>query len=148
MFTKIVVGIDGSDTSKAAIRTACALAKTNDATLVLVHAPHPETVAFATGAIAGYHMVTTMPGPIEVDEAAEKTLAEGRAVAVEAGYPVTRSIVRHGDPGDEILAVAKEEDADLIVTGRRGLGNITGLVLGSTSQHISHHATCAVLTVI
>ena len=101
MFTTIVVGIDGSDTSMTAIRTACAIAKTNDATLILVHAPHPETVAFAMGAVAGYHMVTTMPSIEEVADAAEKTLEKGRQAAVEAGYPATKSVVRRGDPGND-----------------------------------------------
>ena len=147
MFTRILVGTDGSEPAGRALAAACDLAKTFEAELVLVHTPRPETVAFATGAIAGYHMVTTMPADEEVRAAAQKVLDEAKAKVSETGCPEPRTEVRRGDPGDEILALAKDIEADLIVTGRRGLGNFAGLVMGSTSQRVSHLATCAVLTV-
>lgn len=147
MFINIVVGIDGSEASHRAVRIACDLAKQNEAALTLIHTPRPETVAFATGAIAGYHMVTTMPAPDEVEGAAQKILDEGRNIAVEMEASLAEAKVMHGDPGDTILDYAKQANADLIVTGRRGLGNLAGLVMGSTSQRIAHLATCAVLSV-
>ncbi len=146
MFSKILIGVDGSAPALAALKTACELAKACDASLYLAHIPHPETVAFATGAVAGYHMVTTMPDEKTVQAAAAKVIASATDVVTENGCTVADSFTERGDPGDEIIAIAKKIDADLIVTGRRGLGNIAGLILGSTSQRISHHAPCAVLT--
>ena len=52
-----------------------------------------------------------------------------------------------GIPAGEVLKAREKYDADLIVCGRRGLGNIAGAVLGSTSSRIAHDADCAVLTV-
>ncbi len=52
-----------------------------------------------------------------------------------------------GDPASEVLTVLKNTSADLVVCGRRGLGNVSALVLGSTSAKIAHDADCAVLTV-
>lgn len=147
MFQKIIIGIDGSDASLRALTLACKLAQASKAELYLVHTPRPDTVAFATGAISGYHMVTTMPADTEIEKAAQSVLDAGKAAAKAVGCTPTRSEVKHGDPGETILTLAKEVEADLIVTGRRGLGNLAGLVLGSTSQRISHLATCAVLTV-
>ena len=61
--------------------------------------------------------------------------------------PSVRTVVHEGDPASAILAVAKEADADLIVMGRRGLGDLAGLLLGSVSQKVTHLAECACLTV-
>ena len=144
MFSKIVVGTDGSEAAVRALKLACELAEKCDASLSIIHVPRPETVAFALGAVAGYHMVTTMPPDEEVEEAAQKVLElAGEAATV----PVEQSEIRHGDPGDETVAFAKDIGADLIVTGRRALANLAGLVVGSTSQRITHIAPCAVLTV-
>lgn len=56
-------------------------------------------------------------------------------------------IIRDGDPKREILDAALEMDAGLIVTGARGLGGFTGLVLGSVSRAVSKAAPCSVLVV-
>lgn len=146
MFQNIIIGVDGSDASMRAVKIACSIAA-SDAKLWLVHTPLPDTVAFATGAIAGYQMVSFVPDSDEVKQAVRRVLDDAKAAAATAGYSDIMQIVRHGDPGDEILAVAKDKTADLIVTGRRGLGNFAGLLIGSTSQRIAHHATCAVLSV-
>jgi nucleotide-binding universal stress UspA family protein len=56
-------------------------------------------------------------------------------------------IIRDGDPKREILDAALEIEADLIVTGSRGLGGFKGLVLGSVSRAVSKAAPCSVLVV-
>jgi nucleotide-binding universal stress UspA family protein len=53
--------------------------------------------------------------------------------------------VRAGDPAHEILAVAEEREADLIITGTRGLGGIDRLLLGSVARNVLTHARCSVL---
>jgi nucleotide-binding universal stress UspA family protein len=57
------------------------------------------------------------------------------------------TVLRDGDPATAILSVAKEEKADTIVMGRRGLGDLAGLLLGSASHKATHLAECACLTV-
>ena len=148
MFKKIVVGLDGSETSDRSLRLACDLAQKYEAELHLVHTPQPQTVAFAMGAVAGYHAVTTMPHEQEVNAAAEKILAKGESVVRDCGQEVAQSRSDRGDPADNIVAYAKEVDADLIVTGRRGLGTVGALVLGSTTQRVNHLAECACLSVV
>ncbi|MEL6463850.1 MAG: universal stress protein [Pseudomonadota bacterium] len=148
MFSKIVVGVDGSQTSDNAVRIACDLAAKYDGALYLVHTPQPQTVAFAMGAVAGYHAVTTMPSHDEVVLAAEKIVAEARAVASECGQTITGVHTEQGDPGEHMVAYAKEVGADLIVMGRRGLGSIGSLVQGSTSLRVNHLAKCATLSVV
>lgn len=148
MFKNIVVGLDGSETSETALRLACDLAQKYDSEVHLVHTPQPHTVAFAMGAVAGYHAATTMPSPEEVRSAAEKILNSGKEIAKDCGQVITQTHMKVGDPADEIIACADECGADLIVTGRRGLGGIGSLVLGSTTQRVNHVAKCACLSVV
>jgi nucleotide-binding universal stress UspA family protein len=77
----------------------------------------------------------------------------GRAVAqrsvdkvAKAGFQVVEA-VRLGKPADEILTVAKQHRADLIVTGAKGLGAIGRVLLGSVSTRVVQHADCSVLVV-
>ena len=107
----------------------------------------PQTVAFAMGAVAGYHAAMTMPSPSEVKKAANKILDSGKAIAKAQGQTITQTYIGQGDPAEEIVDCAEKCAADLIVTGRRGLGSLGALVQGSTSQKINHLAKCACLSV-
>lgn len=147
MFEKITVGFDGSDPSENALRMACDLADKYGAEVHISHTPKAETVAFALGAVAGYHAVTTMPSAQDVAEAAQKVVAQAKAIAANAGVAQPVVHVGEGEPAQALLGYAREIGSDLIVTGRRGLGNLSGLVLGSTSQQVAHTARCAHLTV-
>lgn len=148
MFKKIVVGIDGSAMSENALTLACDLAGKYGSELHLVHTPQPQTVAFAMGAMAGYHAVTTMPSQEEVKQAADKILESGKVLAKANGQQITQTYSKLGDPAHEVVACAELCGADLIVTGRRGLGSLGALVQGSTSQKINQLAKCACLSVI
>ena len=147
MFSKILVGTDGSEAAIRALEAAAALSSICKAKLMVIHVPRPDTIAFATGAVAGYHMVTTLPSDEQVRAAGEKILTAAKESVTAAGGQVSGTELRRGEPADEIVAYAQSEGVDCIVTGRRGLGNLMGLVLGSTSQRIAHIAPCAVLSV-
>ena len=148
MFNKIVVGIDGSESSINALRLACDLAGKYDSEIHLVHTPHPQTVAFALGAAPGYHVATTMPSEKEVEVACQKILDKGVAIVSEYDRTITQTYTERGDAADHITACAQNCGADLIVTGRRGLGSVSSLLLGSTSQSVNHQAKCACLSVV
>lgn len=148
MFKKIVVGLDGSETSDNALRMACDLAQKYSSEIHVVHTPQPDTVAFAMGAVAGYHAVTSMPSAEEVSKAAEKIVDSAKAIAAEHDQTVASSHTERGEPAHKIVEFAESCGADLIVTGRRGLGSLGALIQGSTSQHVNHHAKCACLSVV
>ncbi|WP_298973403.1 universal stress protein [uncultured Roseobacter sp.] len=148
MFKTITVGFDGSGPSENALRLACDLAANYDSEIHIVHTPKPETVAFAMGAVAGYHVATTMPSHEEVAESAQKLLDQAKKITAEAGQTKVTTEVGEGDPAQSLLDHANKAGSDLIVTGRRGLGNLTAMVLGSTSQRVGHLAQCAHLTVM
>jgi nucleotide-binding universal stress UspA family protein len=99
------------------------------------------------GAVAGYHAVTTMPSSEEVKKASDKIINAGKEIAKSHGQSFTEIHANQGDAAKQIIACADDCGADLIVTGRRGLGSLGALVQGSTSQSINHLATCACLSV-
>lgn len=148
MFKTITVGFDGSGPSENALRLACDLASKYDSDIHVLHTPKPETVAFAMGAVAGYHVATTMPSTEEVAESAQKLLDQARKIAAESNQTSIVTEIGEGDAAESLLEHAKAVNSDLIVTGRRGLGNLSALILGSTSQQVGHLAHCAHLTVI
>jgi nucleotide-binding universal stress UspA family protein len=134
---KIVVGVDGSPSSHAALVWAVEEARSSGAGIVAVHAwAYPY---------AGQHM-----GLAELREAirAEADDELQRAVAAVRSMPdcphIDTVLVEDSAP-KAVLDAA--EDADLIVVGSRGRGGFRALLLGSVSRSVLHHATCPVVVV-
>jgi nucleotide-binding universal stress UspA family protein len=144
MFGSIVVGTDGSDTAKEAVRQATELAKSVGASINLVSAYEPvSTQRLREERRDAPEDLEWMVNPREdvdatLEEAAEQIKAAGVNVQVHA---------REGDPADSILDVAEEEKADLIVVGNKGMTGAKRFLLGSVPNKVSHHAPCSVLII-
>lgn len=139
----IVVGVDHSEGAKAALRFALEEATLRQATLRVVHAWQYAYIG-ATG-FEGYY--PALAGDIkELRDVAEKDLdATLRESIPETGtVKVERRVVE-----DRPAAALVEESrgADMVVVGSRGRGGFTGLLLGSVSQQVAHHAACPVVIV-
>jgi len=147
MITSIVVGIDGSGASDRALRMACGIATKFGASLHIIHTPRDETVVYAAEAISGFYVGPNAAHQELLTEAAEQLVEKARGIAAQEGVENVEAHIGHGDPAREVLDRAEALGAELVVTGRRGLGNLSALVLGSTSQQISKNAKCACLTV-
>lgn len=147
MFETICVGYDGSEPSDRAVRIACDLAVKYQSDVHIVHTPHMETVPFAMGAVTGYHVATTMPSPDETAKSADTVIGRAVNTASASGCLNITTHIGSGDAAQALIDYAESVGADLIVTGRRGMGNLSALVLGSTSQSIGRLAECAHLTV-
>lgn len=143
MFTSILVAIDGSEASQKALETACKLAKTFGAELHLVHSPQVETTSVAIG----YSVVDLPVTPAQIAEAGKSVMEDAVAKADALGMTPQEWTVGGGDPAEDILQSAELNDVDLIVMGRRGLGSVASLFLGSVSQKVSRSAASSVLTV-
>lgn len=74
-------------------------------------------------------------------------LDDAQNKAIKAGCRPAEAILDAGDPAARIVALARERGVDLIVMGRRGLGDLKGLLLGSVTHKVSQMADCACLTV-
>lgn len=149
MFRKIVVGVDGSEPAKTALRIACDLARRYDGELALVHVPEADTTAVSMAGIGGYYAAVTSPALSEIEMAGARVMQRAQDIAKEEGCARVSAHVAPGeaDPATEIVAHADRIGADLIVTGRRGLGGMTGLLLGSTTRKINTQARCACLSI-
>lgn len=141
MIERIVVGVDGSEGAKSAVRWAAREARLRGAKLELTTAWGLPTYpgAFTMGGIPD-ELVKALIGEARqrVAEAAEEARAEGRDLDIE-----TRAV--EGPPATVLLAAAKL--ADLLVVGSRGLGGFRELLLGSVSHQCAHHAPCPVVIV-
>jgi nucleotide-binding universal stress UspA family protein len=145
---KVVVGVDGSPGSTAALRFAVEEARLRGAALHAVQASDAPEWAGQSG---GYVVVGA---PAERHDLAglDETLAAAATQALEAqlegvdtaGVEVALEVFS-GDPARVLLDAA--QDADLLVVGSRGRGGFRGLVLGSTSQKVAHHTPCPVVIV-
>jgi nucleotide-binding universal stress UspA family protein len=137
----IIVGVDGSGHSSAALEWAVQEAAVRHAPLAVITV-HQGPVEYLGGA---------------VDQATDHGLAErsrqateeavGRALARADGAQPESVTVQavSGTPAEALLAAAR--DADMIVVGSRGAGGFARLLMGSVSSQVAHHAECPVVII-
>jgi nucleotide-binding universal stress UspA family protein len=144
MFTRIVVGTDGSETAAEAVRQASELAKLSNARLDIVSAYEPiprqrvqEEQRSAPGDVQ-YEIGPREDVNATLDQAVGKAKNDGLEVEGHA---------LEGDPADAILDVAEQVKADLIVVGNKGMTGARRFLLGSVPNKVSHHAPCSVIII-
>ncbi len=144
----IMAAVDGSAPSLKAVALAADLAKQYGAELILLTVGH-ELPAALTAELEDYARREHISTPLgEVSSAhAESVLAGARLEAKAKGATQITSRSALGDPAAEIIGVAQDQRADLIVLGSRGHGRLAGLLLGSVAQKVLAHAACPVLVV-
>ena len=134
---KILVPVDGSAYSLKAVETACDLAK----------AQAPASVVLTAVAIQiaeleeGVYIAEKMKAQAEIALAKAKEVAQGKGITAEV------ILATGASPADVIVRVAKEQQADLIVIGSRGLAGKTRSFLGSTASQVVTYSPCSVLVV-
>ncbi len=136
----VVVGVDASDHALAALEFAYEEATLRNAALLAVHA---WTGPVSTGP---GDMAPLVYDPVELHADETRLLSELLAGWSDK-FPdvrVTREVVR--DRPDHALVEASKR-ADLVVVGARGVGGFRGLLFGSVSQAVLHHAQCPVAVV-
>jgi nucleotide-binding universal stress UspA family protein len=144
VFTRIVVGTDGSETAAEAVRQAVDLAKLADAQLSIVSAYEPVSKRRIEG--------EQQDAPADVQheigprEDVNLVLDAAAAAAKQEGVEVQTHPVE-ADPAEAILNVAEETKADLIVVGNKGMTGARRFLLGSVPNNVSHHAPCSVIIV-
>jgi nucleotide-binding universal stress UspA family protein len=146
-FRRIVCAVDFSDCSMHALDYAISLAEEAHASLTVVH-----VVELPPDIPREVHE-TVMLGPRNQREYIALAEEAGRAHLTDAVPDRVRAAVNvdtvlaAGKPYREILRVAAEHSADLIVVGVHGRGAIDRMLFGSTTQHLVRQASCAVLTI-
>jgi len=146
---KIVLAIDGSDFSKAAIQALAKMPLPNDSEVSIINVYEypamstPELITTA-GSLDGYYQEfinnAQKMGEKIVSEAADELKNKNETLLI------TTNVVS-GLPKREILEKAEAFNADLIVVGSQGQGAFSRFLLGSVSQYLATHAKCSVLIV-
>jgi len=126
VFQRIIVGVDGSEPADRALQFACMICVKLGARLSIVHATDAEMADAVT---------------------AHDVISQAREKAQACGLAETATTVVNGPPGNVLVDFASTHAADLIVTGKHGIGQSGCMPLGSTSQHIAERAKCLCLTV-
>ncbi len=145
MFASIVVGTDGSDTAKTAVRYAIDLARELDARLQVVSAYEP--ISDHRRREETLEVPEDLQWMVNLREDVLAQLEEAKEDARIAGVTKVETFARQGDAADAILDVAEEQRSDLIVVGNRGMTGAKRFLLGSVPNKVSHHAPCSVLIV-
>jgi nucleotide-binding universal stress UspA family protein len=136
MFEMLVLGLDGSESSKRAIPVAAELAKEANGKIVIAHVEE-DVIGKGGGPIHA----TEDEIQAEIKKQAEELSAEGIDTEVKM------TSVMLGGPAHAIASIADDANADLIVVGTRGHSPVAGLLLGGVTQRLLHIAHQPVLAV-
>ena len=151
MFKRILVAVDGSESSFRAARVAARLAKRNEADLLVVsviqkpaHPFMPTRSMISPGitvvGLQDYYKYASKDAQEWTDKVA--------SIAAALGVKVRKSVLKGATSIVRSLTdYASSQAVDLIVVGRKGSGGFKRLLLGSVSSGVVNHASCSVLVV-
>jgi len=140
---RIVVGVDGSNNSRAALEWAYDEAAHHGAILTVVNAWHPPSLPMAPP--YGHLPPEDYESQPRTDALALLEQFTSELVPKSPAVDVRTSVVE-GKHAAEVL-IERSEEADLLVVGSRGHGGFVGMLLGSVTQHLVAHANCPVVIV-
>ncbi|MGQ0824489.1 MAG: universal stress protein [Actinomycetota bacterium] len=135
---RIVVGVDGSEPSHRALHWALVEARLRGARLDVVHTWH---MPYATA--SPYSPPTAWDPQLFEDEG--RALLDAAVANADTSAVEVHRLLSAGAAAPTLIETAK--GADLLVVGSRGRGGFAGLLLGSVSQQVVHHAPCPVVVI-
>jgi nucleotide-binding universal stress UspA family protein len=136
VFERVLVAVDGSPESGKTIGIAVDLARRYGSTVTIVHVREHERYEGDD---------VDLGPPIPAERLVDEVLATFREGGIDA-----EGVIRRTDAGNtphQIVEVARESRADLIIMGSRGMTEWRSLLLGGVANKVTHHATCPVLLV-
>ncbi|MCV7279897.1 universal stress protein [Mycolicibacterium flavescens] len=137
----ILVGVDGSTDSEAAIKWATRQAILHDKPLMLLHAIPPVAVTWPVAYLEASYLDSQEAAAAEALKSAQEVV---RATAGDAAPPIRTEVVHASGPS---ALVGASRDAHMTVCGTRGLGAIARALLGSTSNALLHHGRGPIVVV-
>jgi nucleotide-binding universal stress UspA family protein len=136
VFERIVVAVDGSPKSEKTIEVGLDLARRYGSMVTVVHVREHERYEGSD---------VDLGPPVPAEQLVNDVLATFRDGGVEAKGEIRR--VSSGSTPEQIVQVAEESRADLIIMGSRGMTEWKSLLLGGVATKVVHHAACPVLLV-
>jgi len=172
----IVVAIDGSDHANKAFDLAADLAATNTAKLIVLHVLPDAPLSEEERHLAAVEYHTDILGTLNTDALLDvrgdpravagllvqqygdatrrmrnvlgnSLMEKARANAKTKEVETIETMIEEGNPTARILKIAKDNSADMIVLGSRGISDLKGLMMGSVSHKVSQMAECTCITV-
>ncbi len=134
---RILVPVDGSAGSEIGMAWADLIARTVDAEVVVIVAFNPPSAIRRRGILETEHL------RIEMEQDAKEVATEATQLFLDRGRRA-RALVVVGEATEAILDTAESEQVQLIVMGRRGMGRLQGLLVGSVSERVARLATVPV----
>ena len=157
MFQKILVAIDMSDMGEKVFAQALSLAKSHQASLMLLHvlsaeedySPLPIPPDLATMYPASGNDLTLQTWQKQWEEFEKQGLELLQSLSLKAADEGVSAEYQqlYGSPARTICKLAQDWPADLIVVGHRGRSGLSEMILGSVSNYVLHRAPCSVLIV-
>jgi nucleotide-binding universal stress UspA family protein len=141
---KILIPVDGSPSSRNSLVKAMSTGILNDAE---VHIMTVISTPYAAPTRNPYMAAEMVSGLAEANRKYAETVLEEAKNSISPTNPPKTSVIKEGDPAEEILKYAEEIGSNLIVMGNRGLSTFNKVLLGSVSQKILTNSCCSVLIV-
>ncbi len=138
MFAKILVAVDGSESSKRAFDKSVFLAQKCNSKLYVVNVVLDWE--YGGDSAATFELID------ELRARGTELLEQCKKQALQSNVQV-ETVLEQGDYAHEIIEVAKRKNCELIIMGSRGMSPIKELMLGSVSLKVMHHASCPVMVV-
>lgn len=140
-FRRILVAVDGSENSMAAVDKAIQMAAHDNAELIAMNVLQLPVVHHFTPAVIGDALEK---GTTE----AEEWFADVKRMAEESGAKIKTLMVKSlGSPASEIVSYAEMENVDLIVMGTKGRSKLKKILFGSVATGVVMNAPCTVMVV-
>ena len=146
-FERIIIPVDGSESSMRAARKAIYLAKKMGIELIALYVVHLPISAY----VGPPYSPVIYTDDIEIKELRKKMKKEGalalneiEQMASKHGLIITKKI-SEGSPDEEIISISKKDD--LIVMGAKGISAIDRIFLGSVSEKVLHNASSSVMII-
>lgn len=139
-YKRILVATDGSQGAELALNKAVAIAKRNNAALVILHVLDTRSIQATSSSDLHFREALRTLG--------EEVVADAKNYALEQGVEDVKVVLEIGSPKSIIAEeVPKNENIDLIVLGAKGMSALERFFMGSVSENVIRHATCDVLVV-
>ena len=141
---KILIGVDDSAHSTAALEFVKGMTWPRDTEIVVVSAVRPPVAVYTEVYVPAAEQIERV---IEDQRKYHEELVSRAELQLRDRGFRTSAKVLQGDPREALIDMAKRENADLIVVGSHGRSGLTKLLMGSVASHIVTHAPCNVLVV-
>jgi nucleotide-binding universal stress UspA family protein len=143
MFERILVAVDGSDGARKALKLAVGLQKLSGGELIILTVYRHHSLLEASMSMVRPDEPENMDDILR--DYARQVAEEAKTFAQDNGSPNVHAFIKVGQPARTIVGFSKDRNADLIVLGSRGLGDLEGYLLGSVSHKVTSLAECPVM---